>query len=170
MALPRKLKNYDLFQNGETFIGQTSSVTLPKLARKMEDTRPGGLDGSVASDMGAEAMEIAFSASGYLKSALRQFGASTVDAVQLRWTGAYHSEDTGIWQGVEIVGRGRYKEIDRGESKAGEATETKFTMPLVYYKESVDGFVLFEIDVLNNIYIVDGVDRNAAMRRALGHF
>jgi uncharacterized protein len=41
---------------------------------------------------------------------------------------------------------------------------------LVYYKESIDGVVLFEIDVLNNIFIVDGIDQLAAQRAAMGHW
>jgi hypothetical protein len=43
-------------------------------------------------------------------------------------------------------------------------------MPLVYYKETVDGVVLFEIDVLNSVFIVDGVDILAAQRAAMGHW
>lgn len=170
MGLPRKLKNFDTFQNGESFIGQVNSLTLPKLARKMEEIRPGGLDSSIKVDMGGEALELSFAAAGYLRSALRQFGATSAGAVQLRWAGAYQADDTGIYQAVEIVGRGRYSEIDRGDAKTGESSETKFTMPLVYYKESVDGLVLFEIDVINNIFIVDGVDRLAAQRAAMGHW
>jgi len=157
MGLPRKLKNFDTFQNGESFIGQVNSITLPKLARKMDEIRPGGLDSSVKVDMGGEALELSFAAAGYLRSALR-------------WAGAYQAEDTGFYQAVEIVGRGRYSEIDRGDAKTGESSETKFTMPLVYYKESVDGVVLFEIDVLNNVFIVDGFDILAAQRAAMGHW
>jgi uncharacterized protein len=170
MGLPRKLKNFDTFQNGVSFIGQINSLTLPKLARKMEEIRPGGLDSSVKVDMGGEALELSFAAGGYLRTALRQFGATSVGAVQLRWAAAYQADDTGLYQAVEIVGRGRYSEIDRGDAKTGESSETKFTMPLIYYKESVDGAVLFEIDVLNNVYIVDGFDILAAQRAAMGHW
>ena len=39
---------------------------------------------------------------------------------------------------------------------------------LTYYKLSVDGEVLVEIDLLNFVYIVDGDDRLAEHRKALG--
>nr|EIU3915752.1 phage major tail tube protein [Pseudomonas aeruginosa] len=39
---------------------------------------------------------------------------------------------------------------------------------LTYYKLSVDGEVLIEIDLLNFVYIVDGDDRLAEHRKALG--
>lgn len=170
MALPKTLKNFDLFQNGESFMGQTRSVTLPKLARKMEDYRAGGMDGTLKLDTGADAMELSFAAGGYLASAIRQYGATSVGAVQLRWAGAYQAEDTGMYESVEIVARGRYSEIDRGDAKTGDNTEHKFTMQVAYYKESVNGVTLIEIDVPNNQFIVDGFDILAAQRAAIGHW
>lgn len=43
MGLPRVLKNYNLFNDGESYMGQVEEVTLPKLARKTEDYRGAGL-------------------------------------------------------------------------------------------------------------------------------
>ena len=45
MGMPRKLKNLNLFNNGVTYIGQVGEVTPPKLARKLESWRGGGMDG-----------------------------------------------------------------------------------------------------------------------------
>jgi uncharacterized protein len=170
MALPKKLKNFDMFQNGVSWLGLLSSVTLPKLARKMEDWRGGGMDGTVKLDFGGDAMEMSFSAGGYMVSALRQFGATSVGAVQLRFAGAYQSDSSGGYDAVEIVTRGRYSEVDRGDGKAGESGEHKFTMPVSYYKESVNGETLIEIDVLNCVFIVNGFDVLAAQRAAMGHW
>lgn len=72
MALPKTLKNFDIFQDGVSFMGQTRSVTLPKLARKMEDFRAGGMDGTLKLDVGADAMEMNFSAGGYLRDPPRR--------------------------------------------------------------------------------------------------
>lgn len=170
MALPKTLKNFDTFQDGVSFMGQVRSVTLPKLARKMEDYRAGGMDGTLKLDTGADAMEMSFSAGGYLREALRKFGATSVGAVMLRWAGAYQAEDTGNYDAVEIVARGRYSEIDRGDAKPGDTTEHKFTMQVSYYKETVNGVPLVEIDVPNNVFIVDGVDILAQQRAAIGHW
>ena len=170
MALPKTLKNFDVFQNGTSFMGQMRSVSLPKLARKMEDWRGGGMDGTLKLDTGGEAMDMTLTAGGYLREAMKKFGATTVGAVQLRWAGAYQAEDTGVYDAVEIVARGRYSEIDRGDAEAGKTTEHKFKMEVSYYKESVNGVDLIEIDVLNNIFVVDGVDILAAQRAAMGHW
>jgi P2 family phage contractile tail tube protein len=170
MALPKTLKNFDTFQDGVSFMGQVRSVTLPKLARKMEDFRGAGMDGTLKLDTGADAMELGFTAGGYLREALRKFGATSVGGVMLRWAGAYQAEDTGIYESVEIVARGRYSEIDRGDAKPGDTTEHKFTMQVSYYKETVNGVPLIEIDVPNNVFIVDGIDILAAQRAAIGHW
>jgi P2 family phage contractile tail tube protein len=170
MALPKKLKNFDLFQNGESWMGQVASVTLPKLARKMEDWRGGGMDGTVKLDFGADAMEMAFAAGGHLVSALRQYGATSIGAVQLRFAGAYQSDSSGAYDAVEIVTRGRYSEIDRGDGKTGESGEHKYTYQVSYYKESINGETVIEIDVLNNVFIVNGFDVLAAQRAAMGHW
>ena len=45
MALPRKLKNLNLFNEGNSYVGVVKSVTLPPLARKMEAYRGGGMNG-----------------------------------------------------------------------------------------------------------------------------
>ena len=43
-----------------------------------------------------------------------------------------------------------------------------FKVPLTYYKIIVDGKELVEIDALNTIFIVDGVDKLAEHRAAIG--
>lgn len=52
MALPKKLKNMNLFNDGNSYVGQCASVTLPKLSRKLESFRAGGMDGPVKVDLG----------------------------------------------------------------------------------------------------------------------
>lgn len=170
MALPKKLKNFDMFIVGESWLGLINSVTLPKLARKMEDYRAGGMDTSVKLDMGGEPLELAFAAAGYVANGIRLFGATSVGAVQARWAGAYQSESNGAYDAIEIIAHGRISEIDRGDAKTGESSEHKFTMPLSYYKESVNGVPLVEIDILANIFKVNGVDLLAAQRAAMGHW
>ncbi|HCF4877716.1 TPA: phage major tail tube protein, partial [Pseudomonas aeruginosa] len=47
MAMPRKLKNMNLFNDGGSYQGVVKSCTLPPLARKMEAFRGGGMNGPV---------------------------------------------------------------------------------------------------------------------------
>ena len=170
MALPSKLKNFNVFQNGYNWMGQVPSITLPKLTRKTDKYRGAGMNAEVDLDFGMEGLELSFTAGGVLKEALRQWGALQVDAVLIRFAGAYQAEDTGAYTVVEVTGRGRYNEIDMGDAKAGDNTEHKYTMPLSYYKLEIDGVVVIEIDVINGIEIVNGFDNLGALRAALGLF
>ncbi|HDZ1101288.1 TPA: phage major tail tube protein, partial [Klebsiella pneumoniae] len=46
MAIPKKLRLFTLFVDGENYIGKVPSVTLPKLTRKTEDYQGGGMLGA----------------------------------------------------------------------------------------------------------------------------
>lgn len=168
MALPRKLKNFNVFGDGESFLGQVVELKLPTLTRAMEDYRGGGMSGPVKIDNGQEALELEHKYGGFMRSVLRQYGATRHDAAQLRFAGAYQRDDTGATDSVEIVVRGRHSEIDMGTAKAGDDTEFTVKTACSYYKLMVNGVTVIEIDLVNMIEIVDGVDRLADQRRAIG--
>ena len=54
MALPRKLKYLNMFNDGLSYMGVVESVTLPKLTRKLEKYRGGGMPGAVSIDLGLD--------------------------------------------------------------------------------------------------------------------
>ena len=54
MALPKKLKYLNLFNDGNSYLGTVSALTLPKLTRKLENYRGGGMTGSAAIDFGLD--------------------------------------------------------------------------------------------------------------------
>jgi len=168
MSLPKKLKNFVLFNDGNAYLGEVPEVTTPKLALKMEDYRAGGMPGSVKIDQGLEALTVEWTAAGYLANAIKQFGSSRVDGVPLRLTQALQADDTESVTPAEIIMRGRHSEVDFGNAKAGEMTQVKFKTELSYYKLSMDGVVLIEVDMVNMVFVVGGVDRLAETRTALG--
>jgi len=168
MALPSKLKNMNLYNDGVSFIGLIPEVSIPKLARKLEGYRGGGMDAGIQIDLGGETIEFEWKAGGHIDQVFAQFGAITHDAVQLRWVGAYQDDSTGTYKSVEIVVRGRHQEIDPGTGKPGDDTEQGVKTICSYYKLTVDGRVLIEKDEENLIFIVNGIDRLAQQRAALG--
>lgn len=168
MGLPKTLKNFILFIDGDNYAGEVPETTLPKLGIVTEEYRAGGMLGNVDLDMGLEKLEMSFKAGGLLTSVLRQFGIANLSGVQLRFAGAYQADDTGDVMSAELVARGRHKEIDYGTAKVGEKTEMSVSSTLTYLKWTIDGNVEIEIDVLNNVFLVNGVDRMAEIRLALG--
>jgi len=167
MAMPRKLKDMNLYSEGNSFRGIVTSVTLPKLVRKLEDYRGAGMDGTVKLDQGAEAMELEFTLGGPELSILRQFALPGIASTYLRFAGAWQDEGTGNVDTGEVTVRGRYEEMDLGEMKPGEGGEFKCKFQCAFFQFDWNGEELIYIDVLNGICRIGGVDRLAAITAAL---
>jgi P2 family phage contractile tail tube protein len=86
----------------------------------------------------------------------------------LRFMGSYSEEGSGTDQAVEITVRGRHNEFDQGDAKANENGNWKVKTDCSYYKQTVNGEVWLEIDLVHKIFIVMGVDRLAAHRKNIG--
>lgn len=170
MALPRKLKHMNLFNDGVSYTGQSKSVTLPVLARKMESYRGGGMSGPVKVDHGFsdDGLQLEWTLGGLDLTAVRQFGITSASGVLLRFAGEYQQDDTGETVAVEVVVRGRHEEINMGDAEPGEDTEHSIVTTCTYYKLTVSGVTEIEIDLLNMVEIVGGVDRLAGSRAAIG--
>jgi hypothetical protein len=168
MALPRKLKNINLFNDGVSYVGQVEEVALPSLERKLEEWRGGGMNAPIKTDHGMEALSMEWTCGGLMEDALKQWGVTKHDAVLLRFAGAYQRDDRAEVDAVEVTVRGRHSKIDMGTAKPGDNTQFKVTSELSYYKLELNGTVVIEIDLLNMIERVNGEDRLADQRKALG--
>jgi hypothetical protein len=168
MALPKKLKYLNLFNDGNSYLGVVSSLTLPKLTRKLENYRGGGMSGSTSVDFGLDddALALEWTLGGMDELVLQQWGSSS--DIPLRFAGSFQRDDTGDISAVEVVMRGRHKEFDFGEYKQGEDTTTKISTQCTYFKLTIDGKELIEVDTVNMVEIVNGVDRLSEHRSALG--
>lgn len=170
MALPRKLKHMNLFNEGHSYMGVASSVTLPKLTRKLEAWRGAGMDGIAKVDMGLgdDGLQLEWMLGGIDDTVLKQFGEVSASGIGLRFAGSYQQDDTGETIAVEVVVRGRHEEIDMGEAQPGEDTEHSITTACTYYKLVVDGEELIEIDTIGMLFKVDGKDLYEEHRKNIG--
>ena len=161
------LRNVNLFVDGRGFAGSVEEVNLPKLTVATEEHRAGGMDAAVEIDMGLEKLECDWSTSAVDATLLGQWGLSGGSQIPVTFRGALESEDGGV-KAVEARVRGAVKEIDWGTWKPGEKAPLKCMLAVRYYKLTIDGTVIHEIDVPNMKRIVNGVDRLAEQRAALG--
>lgn len=166
MALPRILKDFNVFYNGASFIGQCMEFTRPKLSLKMEDYSAAGI-GPIKVFLGHEPLECEHNYGGHMEEILQDYG-GTLEGVMLRFSGAYQREDSEDVDQIEVVIRGRHQEIDSGSAKPGEKTEFKVKTACTYYKETINDKIIVEVDLLNKIFNVNGVDRYAEIRKAMG--
>jgi hypothetical protein len=167
--IPRVLKNFNLVVDGRGYAGRVAELVPPKLTRKMEEFRAGGMAAPVEIDMGLEKMECEFTLKEYNEEILKLWGLTDHAGVTLRFKGALEADDAaGAVTPVEITVRGRWREIDGGGWKAGEETMMKVAVACGYYKYDSDGVTLIEIDAANMIEAIAGADRLAAIREAIG--
>lgn len=160
-------KNLNLFVDGNGYAGQIEDFNPPKMAIKVEDFRAGGMDTSVALKMGIEKLESDFSLIAYDRAVLAKFGVAQGEIVPFVAREALEAFD-GTVTAVTHTMRGRVVEIDPGTSKSGEKTTLKIKMALTYYKLVHGTTTVQEIDVVNMVHVVNGVDVLAAQRNALG--
>jgi P2 family phage contractile tail tube protein len=168
MAQPRHLKNFGLTVDGIGFLGVAEKIKLPDLKRKMEAYRAAGMNGSVKADLGQEEMTAEHEYVGVVSELFKTWATSKIDGVMLRFNGAVQTEDTGAVTAVEIIMRGRHEEITMPEAEGGKKGMTKIKTALTYYKYIENGQTLIEIDLLNMVEVINGVDRLAEQRRAIG--
>lgn len=170
MSMPRILKYFNIYNSGNNWRGLAETITLPKLTRKLENYRGAGMNGSAPVDLGLddEALTVEWSIGGTETLIYEQLGSPDINEVSLRFVGAFEREDTGETNTIEVVMRGRHKEHDPGEYKQGEMTQTKVTTQCTYYKLTIDGTDIVEIDTINFVEKVAGTDRLAKFRNILG--
>ncbi len=170
MALPRRLKNLNLFVDANSWMGVVESITLPKFSRKFQKYRGGGMPGAVDIDMGLDdgALDTEFTINGTEGSLFSYLSTAKADGIQMRFLGSLERDDTGETQAVELVLHGRFKSIDSGTWKPADVNTTKVSCTNTYAKLTIGGEVVYEVDVLNMIEKVAGVDRLAAHRKAIG--
>lgn len=167
--IPRVLKNFNLFVDGGGYAGRVAELVQPKLTRKMEEFRGGGMNAPIELDMGMEKLECEFTLKEYSEDVLKLWGLTNPSGVSVRFKGALEADDaSGTVTPVEIVVRGRWREIDGGTWKAGEESTMKVSIACSYYRYASNGETLIEIDVPNMIENVGGVDRLAEIRSAIG--
>ena len=156
--LPKVIKDAILSVEGQGYAGRIDNIEWPKVSRKTEEYRAGGMLGPVMLDLGQEAMELTFEASEQTSEMIAAYGVCGLAGVKFRINASAESEMDCSDHGIEAIMTGRMKEIDFGTSKPGELQKTKYTVSLATFKYAIDGRTLFDIDFPNNIYIVNGRD------------
>lgn len=167
MKMPKQLKGFNIFVDGENQYGVTVDISRPKIARKTEDYTPGGAMMEMTVAHGFEKLEMEITSKGYDADMLKSM-TSAINGKLIRYQGALQEEDGTEYRVLQGEARGRIIEADPGSDKQGEGGEHKFKIALVYWKETLDGEPVIEIDVMGNKAIFGGKDERVSLRRALG--
>ena len=161
------LKNINLFVDGRGYAGQLQDYTPPVLTVQTEDFRAGGMDSAEAMDMGMEPLESSFNLISYDRDVLAQFGVAEGNEIPFTARGALESVDGTVKQVIHKM-RGKITSIDSGTWQPGKMSPLAVTMRLNKYSLEHDGEVIHDIDIRNMVRIINGTDRLAEIREALG--
>ena len=162
------LHNFNLFVDGRGQAGKISEHKLPKIAVKTEGFSAGGMAAEVEVPMGSvEKLETEFTLVGYNVEVLKQLRLLPGRSMALTSRGSLAGLD-GVEKPVVVNMRGNMLEVDADAWKPANKAELKCKMNLDYYRLEIDGKVVYEIDPINCVAIVDGVDTLATTRQNLG--
>lgn len=162
------LKNFNLFVDGRGYAGAVESVQLPSVEVVNEMYRGGGMDGSIALDMGISPMECQFTLSSFDYSSLSTWGLGEGNLIPVVIRGALEDVN-GNTTALYARMLGTIRSVTPSEfTPAGKAT-LAFVMDVREYVLSIDDDQVYDIDVLNNKRVVNGVDRNAGINSAIGN-
>lgn len=167
MALPLLWKGVNVFVEGLDQHNIVADVNPPKITFKTEDWQGGGMIAPVKVEQGIEALECEFTLGGFSAEVMREMGGN-ISGKTMRIQGALQDDSTDGY--VELVAelRGRINESDPGTAKQADNGEHKFKFDCTYYKLTVNGKDVVEVDALAPKLVIDGVDKYAEMRKALG--
>lgn len=165
---PRILKNMNLFVDGRGYAGKVDELSLPSLALKTEEHRAGGMDVPIQVDMGMEAMEMSCTLSDFDPDVFRSFG--LLDSVGLPITvrGATQAQGSATVTPVVVNVRGGWKTIDPGAWSPGNKNPLSLTCAASYFRLTIGGEDLVEIDAINMVRRINGVDQLEGQRTAIG--
>jgi uncharacterized protein len=164
--IPKTLKNFNLFVNGQGYAGRVSELTLPKLAIKYEHYRGGGMDTTMPIDMGMDTMSCGFTLAEYDKNILALFGLIDGSSVNLNFRGAL-DDGSNSPSSLIVNVSGKWQDMDLGSWQPGSLSQLKVNVTVTYYKLTLDQKDLIEIDSMNMVRKVNGVDQLAGLRQAI---
>ncbi len=169
IQLPYTLKAFNLYVDGRGFAGRVEEVTPPKMSVKGDDHLSGGMIAPLEMDMGLEKLEISGTMTEHNWFILKAFGIFNAKNTLFTLKGGLGDDSSpSAVIPVEMICRGSIKEIDQGTFKQNEKSQQKWTAALRYYRQLVNGEEVHEVDIMNMIRKIDGVDQVEALRNAIG--
>lgn len=167
MAAEDILKYLNLIVDGRGYAGKIEEYSPPDLVVTTEEFRAGGMDAPIDLDMGLEKLACSFVLTSYDADVLALWGVKTKAGVNLSAKGSLESQD-GTTTPVVHRMTGKIISMARGTWGAGAKPSLTISMSLTYYKETHGNRVLHELDPVNMVRAIDGVDQLAAHRANIG--
>lgn len=165
--IPEKINEYNVYLDGTKMIGIAAATTLPEINMKSSTVSGVGVNGEIDSPtLGQfESLEQEIQFNTLYSTATEMLNPLTSVNLTFRAAQQVYDKDGGyIFKSLRIVEKGRVKKVKLGKIEKAEGMEAAITLELTYILVEVDGTVVMEIDKLNQVYNVNGVDMLADVR------
>ena len=166
-TIPTKINRYNVYNTGNRLLGVGDEMTLPDFEPSSETVTGAGILGEIDDPtigyFSNQEIEIPFRLLD--KEAMGMM--NMTKAVQLEIRGAQqttNSEGDIEFRAMRVVVRGRGGKLETGKVKAGSTMDTKVTLTVLYILIELEGSTVLELDKLNEVYKVNGVDVLAAIK------
>lgn len=161
---------YDRTNGRPDFICDTSSYKRPSIEMLTDSVKGAGIMGEIdlptPGQIGPLEMEIAFKNSN--KKAIDLFSQKSHD-LEIRWATDVLDSSNGS---VKISAKKDIikcipKKLDLGNIETNASNEGSLAAEIIYFQHIIDGESVIEIDKLNNVFKINGVDYSSTIRQAL---
>lgn len=170
MKIPERLNDFRVYRNGSNLAG-VADIQLPSFDAMTETVRGAGIAGEYESanighfqsmklTLNWRALNIDFLSLAAPVSA--SYDCRGVNQVLDSSTSQYKLEP------VRVVVRGMVTKNDPGKMEKNSPSDSSTEIEVTYIKMETEGRTIVELDKLNYIYIVNGVDYLAEARKGLG--
>lgn len=159
--IPEKINEFNIYLDGTKMIGVASSIDLPEINMQTSTVSGVGVSGEIDSPtLGQfEGMEQEISFNTLYSSAADMMNPLTPVNLTIRAAQQVYDKTGGyVFKSLRVVEMGRVKKFKPGKVEKGEAMEASVTLEITYILIEVDGEELLEVDKLNPVYRVNGVD------------
>ncbi len=173
--MPRNIEmnnvtNCSILLGNMSLVGTASEVKLPTVKWKKVDHKSLGMIGTPQLPAGVEPLEMSIKWNGPYKAVLSRIGNPfTAQKYVIQSAVDSYDGNTGLSRRIEQVHyvTAMTTDIPQGDFAAHEKVETEVMYTVTHVRHELDGEVMLEIDVINNIYIVNGVDVLADWRQIM---
>jgi len=160
-----KLTNANVYINGTSYLGRAEEVTMPTIKVKMSEHKTIAMMGPMEYPSGIEKADCKISWASLYPEALGIAG-NTFSEVNLEIKASLEeyvhtdSEDSiKTEKKVHLILNGRFVDFPMGSFKPGEDVKFETNISVYHAKMIVDDKAVFEVDVKNSIYKVNGKNK-----------
>ncbi len=165
-----RISNANVYLNGSSLLGKAEEVDLPTVKTLMTEHKALGLVGKAELPSGFDKLEGKIKWNSFypdvMVAAANPF---KIHQVQVRgsvetYTGQGRTAETPL----VIMMRAAFKDYQLGKFKSHDNAENETGLSVYYVQQTLGGRVILEIDVLANLWSVDGVDLLSTYRNNIG--